>query len=676
MNKEIITHIPENGIDIKNLAFKLNKNSGKQFTDFIKEINKLIDKGICFDNDGILFLSDNFKKGTVDIYKGNAYILDKPVNNDANILLFNGDLILYKENKHSVDFIKIIERKTTYVYGTMLFRKGKLYFFSDDKRLKDYKIINEAAFKGKLKPFYKIRCFISDYQNKTLKIDKVIGHINDINTLIQTILLENDAPLTFSNKIIKYCDSLNADIYLDKRKDLRDLDFVTIDGEDAKDYDDAIYVEESDHGYLLYVSIADVSYYVNKDDPLDKEAKNRGTSIYYPGKVIPMLPFRLSNDLCSLIEGKDRYTLTCLMDIDYKGEVINYDIFASVIKSKHRLTYTNVNKIFNHDKEIIKQYDDITNMLYKAYSLSRLIFKKRKEQGGIEFETNEPLIVEKDGKVKDIKIKKQDKAELMIENFMIMANTTVASHMFYLNLPMIYRNHDYPKVDKLLSFIKTMEELGINLKGNPYKIESKQLNKILEKYKDSDNYYLISEMLLRCMAKALYSHNCLGHYGLGLKYYCHFTSPIRRYPDLIVHRMLRKYLFNHENDNESEVDNVNNETIAKKANEKEKQAIDIERAIMDLKMCEYMLDKVKQTFIATICSITNYGFYIRLDNGIEGLVHIKTLDGFFYLDENNNLTDGLITFKIAQKVKVKLVGVDLNNRNLDFIFICHKNLKK
>lgn len=668
MKKKILECIQKEGMDIHTIAEHLNLLETNQLILLTKEINKMIDEGLCFEKDGIIYIKDNYLEGIVDVYKGKPYIDDKPVNNDLNTILFSGDKILYRENRFDVDLIKIIERKTAYVYGTMVLRKGKLYFFSDDIRLKEYKVVNEKDFKKELKPFFKVRCFVSNYQKKELKIDKVIGHIDDEETLIETILLQNDAPLPFSNKIMKYCDSISDEVILDNRKDLRELNFITIDGDDAKDYDDAIYVEQIDVGYRLYVSIADVSHYVPEGSSPDKEAFNRGTSIYYPGKVIPMLPFKLSDDLCSLMEGKDRYTITCQMDVDYNGEVVSYEIYPSVICSKHRMTYSNVNKILSHDKKLLDKYRDITNMIYNAYSLSRIANKVRRSKGGIEFESNEPIIIEEKGKVVDIQIRKQDKAELMIEDFMILANTTVASHMAYLGLPLIYRNHDYPKQEKIDSFINTMEKFGVTFKGNPYKIESKVLSKCLEKFEDSDDYYLVSEMLLRCMAKALYSHNCSGHYGLGLEHYCHFTSPIRRYPDLIVHRMLKKYVFSYSEDIDE--DNIKNENIAKKANEREKKATTIERAIVDLKMCEYMSDKIKQTFMATICSITNYGFYVRLENGVEGLVHIKNLDGYFYLDHNNNLSDDFgTTYKISQRVKVKLIAVDLNNRNIDFVVV-------
>ncbi len=664
MNNQIKDCLKNQGKTIDQIADELNITSSADFISLTKQINKMVDEKILFEKDGVINLSSIYQEGIVDVYKSRAYIDDKEVENNTNILLFTGDKILYKEDKHSVTFIKVLERKTAYVYGQMVLRKGRLYFFSDDIRLKEYKIINEKDFKKELKPFFKVRCFISDYNKKELKIDKVIGHINDESTLIETILLQNDAPLPFSNKLLKEVNTLSDEVTIENRKDLRNLSFITIDGDDAKDFDDAIYVEEIDSGYRLYVSIADVSHYVKEGSTLDKEALKRGTSIYYPGKVIPMLPFKLSDDLCSLLENKDRYTLTCQMDIDYTGSVVSYEIYPSVICSKHRLTYNKVNKILKHDKELLEQYKDITSLIYTAYSLSRIVDKDRKNKGGIEFESNEPIIIEENGKVIDIKLRNQDKAELMIEDFMILANTTVASHMYYLNLPLIYRNHDYPKPERIDTFIDTMSELGVTFKGNRYKIESKTLANCLKKFENSEQYNLVSNLLLRCMAKALYSHDCIGHYGLGLEHYCHFTSPIRRYPDLIVHRMLKKYVFNYSDDIDD--DNKKNEEISKKANEREKKAVQIERAIVDLKMCEYMSDKIKQTFIGIISTITNYGFYVELDNSVEGLVHIKNLDGYYYLDEHNNLTDGIHTYKLGQKVKVKLIAVDLANRNIDF----------
>ena len=666
MQEKIINALKEKPSTIEELSKELKLDSSSDFILLNKTVNKLIEEGKLFEHKNQIYLKEYFNEGVVDIYKGRAYIDDKELKYDDNTLLFSGDRVLYKENKYSLTLIKILERKIIYVLGTMVFRRNKLYFFSDDIRLKDFKIVNQKDFKKELKPNYKVRAYVSNYQKKELKIDKVIGKADEESTLIDTILLENDAPKPFSNKILKQCEEIDETISLDNRKDLRELPFVTIDGDDAKDFDDAICVLEDDNGYTLYVSIADVTNYVTEDSPLDKEAYARGTSIYYPGKVIPMLPFKLSDNLCSLMENKERYTLTCQMHVDYNGNVDEYDIYPSVIKSKHRLTYNKVNKIFEHDKDLIQKYSDVKGMLYSAYNLSRICDKARKAKGGIEFESSEPIIIEDNGKVIDIKPRTQGKAELMIEDFMILANQTVASHMFYLNLPTIYRNHDYPKVDKISEFVDTLKTLGYTFKGNKFQIESSVLQKCLSSFEGTNEYALISDMLLRSMSKALYSANCNGHYGLGIEHYCHFTSPIRRYPDLIVHRCLKKFVFNYSEDTDSV--RIKNESIANKANEREKCATKIERSIVDLKKCEFMKDKVGEVFTGVISTVTSFGFFVKLDNTVEGLVHVKNLSDYFEFVDNT-LTNGKTTYRIGQNIKVKLTNVDLNMRNIDFMVL-------
>lgn len=666
MQKKLIETLKDNPLSVDEIATTLNIKDSKEFIKLNKEVNKLIYEKKAYEEKGIIYLADCFKQGAVDIYKGKAYVGDLEVNNSNNILLFSGDIILYKENKTSVTLIKVIQRALAYILGTMVFRKGKLYFFSDDYRLKDFKVVNQKEFNKELKPDYKVRAYISSYEKKELKIDKVIGKADNEETIIETILLENKAPNPFSNKVLKECEEIDETISLENRKDLREYPFVTIDGDDAKDFDDAICVEEKEDGYMLHVAIADVTNYVKEDSTLDKEAYNRGTSIYYPGKVIPMLPFKLSDNLCSLMENKERYTLTCSMHIDYSGKLLDYDIYPSVIKSKHRLTYNKVNKMFEHDVNLIKEYEDVKDMLFSAYRLSRILDKLRKEKGGIEFKTIEPIIIEENGKVVDIKPRVQGKAEEMIEVFMIEANKTVASHMYYLNMPMIYRNHDYPKVDKISDFVDTIATLGYTFKGNKFKIEASALQKCLSYFEGTSEFALVNDMLLRSMAKALYSGNCNGHYGLGLEHYCHFTSPIRRYPDLIVHRCLKKYVFNYSED--SDAYKLKIESIANKANEREKCATMIEREIVDLKMCEFMKDKIKEKFTGVITSVTSFGFFVRLENSVEGLVHVKNLDDYYEF-ENNVLTNGFKEYKIGQSVKVKLINVDIEQRNIDFIVL-------
>ncbi|MDO4499675.1 MAG: ribonuclease R [Erysipelotrichaceae bacterium] len=668
MLNKIINTLKENVFTADELMNECEVNTSKELIDFNKTLNSLIDEGTVFEIKDKLYLTENYKVGKVKKDRGFIYVEDDrilEIENAQDFSLFSNDEIIYEPFKHYANCLKIVKRAVTYVLGTTTLRRRNLYFYSDDPRFTEYKVVNFKDFGKELKPNYRVRAYISNYQKRELKIDSIIGDANDRDVLVKTILLMNDAPGDFGDEVKKEVKALDDTVTVSEgRRDLRNLDFITIDGDDAKDFDDAIYVERKDEGYSLYVSIADVSHYVKERTHLDKEARSRGTSIYYPGKVIPMLPFKLCDDLCSLKEGVDRYTLTCQMNVGFDGEVSTYEIYPSVIKSKHRMTYSKVNKILDHDKELLEEYADICPMIYTAYELSRIVDKLRKSKGGIEFESNEPIIIEEDGKVVDIKLRTQGKAEILIEDFMILANETVASHMFYLNYPLVYRNHDYPKQDKIMDFIRHMEDLGYVFKGNKLELKSSSLQKCLSSFEGKEEYSLVSNMLLRSMAKALYESTSNGHYGLGLEHYCHFTSPIRRYPDLIVHRMLKKYIFEG-NTTDIDLDNQKNEEMVKNCNATEKRAVQIERNILDLKRCEFMKDKVGQIFDAMICSVVKYGFYVELGNTVEGLVHISKLGVGFVLNDDE-ITNGEISYKVGQKIKVRLIDVDLQRRNIDF----------
>ncbi len=664
MKQLIIDTLNKKEMTVEELSKELNLNDSKSFVELNKTVNKLIDEGILFDIEDKVYSSEIYSVGTIKRDRDFYYILDNGPREIKNeIGLFEGDEVIYKEEGPYVRVIKVIKHKFLYVLGTIQFRKGRPYFYSDDFKFQDYEVVNFKEFGSRLKKNDRVRAYISDYSKQLLKIDTIIGQAGSEEVLIKTILLMNDAPGKFSKDTESEVNKLSDEVVIEDRKDLRDLDFITIDGEDAKDFDDAIYVNRRDDGYDLYVSIADVSHYVTEGSALDKDARKRGTSIYYPGHVIPMLPEKLCNDLCSLKEGVNRYTLTCQMQVDYEGNVVTYDIYPSLICSRHRMTYTKVNKILEHDKELVEEYSDINQMIYAAYELSRIVDHNRKEKGGIEFSENEPLIIEENGKVVDIQMRQSGKAEVMIEDFMILANETVAQHMYYLGYPLVYRNHDYPKPDKLSKFIEVMRELDYTFKSTQ-DIKSSLLQKCLNSFEGREEYSLVSDLLLRSMAKALYETTCIGHYGLGLEHYCHFTSPIRRYPDLIVHRMLRKYIFNN-NTSDIDKDNELNEDIVKICNQTEKRAVQIERNVTDLKKCEYMAQRIGEVYEVMISSVVSYGFYVELPNTVEGLVHIKSLDGFYEYD-GNRLYNGINTYEIGQKVKVRLVNVDLDRRNIDF----------
>ena len=657
MREKIVELLKERDLSVEELSVLLNCNS-KDFVRLNKEVNQLVsDRLAVFDDKNNKIRLNDFYQGEVVYSEGILSVIDGkmeyPVVNGEEYNLFAGDEILYELNRNEAICVSIIKRARIYVTGIIREGKWDFYFYSDDKFFKDYRIVNYKDFK--LRRNYKVRCYISDYKNKLLKIDKVIGHINDNGVLEESVLLKYDIRKDFPRKVVKELENIDKTVYIGNRRDLRNKCFITIDGRDAKDFDDAVCIEKEETGYVLYVSIADVSNYVKENSELDKEALRRGTSIYYPGKVIPMLPEILSNDLCSLREGVDRYTLSVKMHIGYDGEISEYDLCESVICSKHRMTYDDVNRILEHDEYLLDKYSDIKQMIFDGYNLSRVIDKKRKQSGGINFESNEAVIVLNKDKVVDIKPRIQSKSEQMIEDFMIEANRVVAGHMFYLDLPMIYRNHDYPKADRIADFVKTVEDMDYHFRGNIYELESYVLNNCLKSFEGSVEYPLVSSLLLRCMAKAVYETGCTGHYGLGLKEYCHFTSPIRRYPDLIVHRMLRKYVFNVNSDYDK--DNKKNVVIARDCNKAERVAVSIERAIDDIYKCIYMEDKISQRFEGVISYIGAHGFFVKLENTVEGFVG--------YEEAEND-------FRIGQKVKVIVSSVDKLRGNIDFV-LYHKN---
>ena len=657
MREKIVELLKERDLSVEELSVLLNCNS-KDFVRLNKEVNQLVSERLAvFDDKNNKIRLNDFYQGEAVYSEGILSVIDGkmeyPVVNGEEYNLFAGDEILYELNRNEAICVSIIKRARIYVTGIIREGKRDFYFYSDDKLFKDYRIVNYKDFK--LRRNYKVRCYISDYKNKLLKIDKVIGHINDNGVLEESVLLKYDIRKDFPRKVVKELENIDKTVYIGNRRDLRNKCFITIDGRDAKDFDDAVCIEKEETGYVLYVSIADVSNYVKENSELDKEALRRGTSIYYPGKVIPMLPEILSNDLCSLREGVDRYTLSVKMHIGYDGEISEYDLCESVICSKHRMTYDDVNRILEHDEYLLDKYSDIKQMIFDGYNLSRVIDKKRKQSGGINFESNEAVIVLNKDKVVDIKPRIQSKSEQMIEDFMIEANRVVAGHMFYLDLPMIYRNHDYPKADRIADFVKTVEDMDYHFRGNIYELESYVLNNCLKSFEGSVEYPLVSSLLLRCMAKAVYETGCTGHYGLGLKEYCHFTSPIRRYPDLIVHRMLRKYVFNVNSDYDK--DNKKNVVIARDCNKAERVAVSIERAIDDIYKCIYMEDKISQRFEGVISYIGAHGFFVKLENTVEGFVG--------YEEAEND-------FRIGQKVKVIVSSVDKLRGNIDFV-LYHKN---
>jgi ribonuclease R len=502
---------------------------------------------------------------------------------------------------------------------------------------------------------------------------KVLGHKNDPGVDILSIVYKYGINDEFSDKLM---DEVNAipDVVskeeIKRRKDLRNECIVTIDGDDAKDLDDAISIKKIDEGYVLGVHIADVSYYVKKDTLIDQEAYDRGTSVYLADRVIPMLPHKLSNGICSLNEKVDRLTITCEMIIDNLGEVKKYDIYESVINSKKRMTYKAVNSILEENK-VPEGYESFVDMLKLMEELSMILSKNKEKRGAIDFETEEAkIIVDENGKAIDIKKRYYGKGEKLIENFMIAANETVASHIFWMNLPFVYRIHETPKPEKIAQFIQFVSSLGYDIRGVTKKLHPKEIQGLLNQLRDKKEFHIFSTLLLRSMKKAIYSRDNVGHYGLASKCYTHFTSPIRRYPDTTVHRLLREYLF-FNNTNKENITYWHEilEPLTLHSSEKERDAVDCEREVEDMKKAEYMMDHVGEEYEGIISSVMNFGLFVELDNTIEGLIHITDMDDYYIFDENAMTLTGERTkkrYRIGDKIKIRVKGASKEDKTIDF----------
>jgi ribonuclease R len=548
--------------------------------------------------------------------------------------------------------------------------------FSDDKTIKQEIIIKKGNYNGAYKND-KVKAKIINYNFKgkiECEVSEVIGNMNDAGVDILSKILKYNIDPVFSDIVLKeanqYQSVSKAD--LEGRTDLRDEMIITIDGDDSKDFDDAVIVKKLDNGnYKLGVSIADVSHYVTKDSILDDEAYRRGTSIYLPGRVIPMLPVNLSNNICSLVPGEDRLTITCDMEIDKSGKVVNYEIYPSVIKSFRRMTYSKINKIFDGDVDLAEEYVELVGMFYDMRNLAKVLRKKRQTYGSINFETDEAYItLDENGRAVDIKLRDRGISEKLIEEFMLKANQVVAEHVFWLNLPFIYRVHDKPKEEKIERLLRMSAALGYKVKGKK-EITNLELQKLLDNVKGSPAEKGINLLMLRSMQKAIYSENNIGHYGLAFTHYTHFTSPIRRYPDLIVHRLLREYLFM---DNQS-LDVINYYTdempdIATSTSKSERQAVLLEREVVDMKKAEYISKYINKEFDGIISSVTGFGIYVTLPNTVEGLVHITELDDDYYVyDENLMMLIGerkKKMYRIGDRVTVRVMKAHISEGDVDF----------
>ena len=599
----------------------------------------------------------------------------------------NGDIVLVRVSKGDYgdrregSIIRIAERKTTKVVGTYQDNRGFGFVIPDDKKLPMDIFIGKGnsldAVDGH-KVVVEITEFPSELKSATGMVVQILGHKNDPGVDILSIIHKHGIVVEFPQEVLDQANKTPDEVQekdLFKRRDLREELIITIDGADAKDLDDAIsLVKNADGSYTLSVHIADVSYYVEQNTPLDEEAYDRATSVYLTDRVIPMLPHKLSNGICSLNPHVDRLTLSCQMTIDGNGKVTSHEIFESVIQSKERMTYTDVYKIIGEEKdeEVLKKYEHIVPMLNNMAELASILRQKRIDRGAIDFDFKESkVIVDEQGWPTDIVIRERTAAERLIEEFMLAANETVAEHFHWLQVPFLYRIHEDPKAEKLQRFFEFLTNFGIVVKGTGNKVHPRALQEIVESIEGMPEETVISTMLLRSMQQAKYFEESLGHFGLSADFYTHFTSPIRRYPDLIVHRLIRTYLINKDVSSETIAHwNANMSEIAQHTSERERRAVDAERDTDALKKAQYMLDKIGEEFDGVISSVTNFGMFVELENTVEGLVHVSYMtDDYYRFDDRQMMMLGEHTgkqFRIGDEVTIRVVSVKPEESAIDF----------
>ncbi len=578
--------------------------------------------------------------------------------------------------------VGIVERGTTQIVGTYD-KSNKSFGFvvPDNTKLTSDIYVRAEDSKGAMdghKVVVELISYGDDRHSPEGRITEILGHINDPGVDIISIVKGYGLPMEFPEDVMSQTEKVASCVEasdIEGRLDLRDELMVTIDGEDAKDLDDAVSLRMEGKNYVLGVHIADVTNYVREGSPLDKEALKRGTSVYLVDRVIPMLPHRLSNGICSLNAGEDRLALSCIMTITPEGKIEDYKIAESVIKVDHRMNYTSVNKmIYLKDEEERAKYEDVVAMLDSMYELSGIIREQRRKRGSIDFDFEESkIILDKDGRPVDIRPYERNAATKLIEDFMLMANETVASHYFFLELPFVYRTHDNPdpgKIEKLAAFINNH---GYHLKGDHEKIHPKEIQKLLAQVEDTPAEALISRMALRSMKQAKYTIDCTGHFGLACKYYCHFTSPIRRYPDLQIHRIIKEQLSGKMNEKRAEHYNGILTLVSDKSSKLERRAEEAERETVKLKKAQYMSERIGEEYDGVISGITEWGIYVELPNTVEGLVHITKLPGDTYVyDESAYEMRGTAhgrRFMLGQDVKVRVDNVDMSMRTIDFSLV-------
>lgn len=678
----------------------------EEFKQFLKTLNKLEDEGKIIrtpnEHYGVPERM-NLLRGKLQAHaKGFGFLIpDEKGHPDvylhANDLksAMNGDIILVRITSRSEhggrmegEVVRIVERAVTQIVGTFEDHEAYAFVVPDDKRINRDIFIPKGGYQGAVSGQKVVVRIVSYPEGRSAaegEIVEILGHKNDPGVDILSIIRKHQLPEGFPDEVMAEAEAApdsitDEEIVQQGRRDLRGEVIVTIDGEDAKDLDDAVHVKLLENGnYLLGVHIADVGYYVKEMSELDQEAYRRGCSVYLVDRVIPMLPHRLSNGICSLNPQVDRLTLSCEMEFDPNTlKRVRHDVFTSVIRTKERMTYTNVRKLLTASEEepqteLKERYADLLGMFEMMEQLAMRLRSKRMKRGAIDFDFQESkVIVDESGKAIDIVKRERSIAEQIIEEFMLVANETVAEHFHWLRVPFLYRIHEDPDQEKLLNFIQFASNFGYVVKGKGNSVHPRALQTLLEEIRGSKEATVISTVMLRSMKQAKYDSESLGHFGLAAEFYSHFTSPIRRYPDLVIHRVIREVIEGggHLTDARHEALTARMPEIAQHSSERERVAVDAERDTEQLKKCEFMLDKVGEEFEGIISSVTSFGMFIELDNSVEGLIRMSDMsDDYYHFHELHMVLIGERTskvYRIGDEVKIRVARVNMADHTIDF----------
>lgn len=699
--KEQVLNILENefdALDIMAINDRLGLTTVEELRDLQFAIDELVKELVVYQtkkNKYILYTKcPNFRKGKLDLNKkGNGFLVledeqDIFISKDALGYALDGDIVLveildFDEKRPEGKVIRVLERNLKNIVGEIKNNGKELYFDPKEKIAIDLIIDKESLASCVEGEIVVVSIIEETGKNKFLaEVSKHVCHRDDATQDILTIAAKYDIFEPFPEDVLDQIETIpNEVLESDRvgRVDLTNQEVFTIDGETAKDIDDAVSLEVKDGYYYLSVHIADVSYYVKENSPLDVEAFRRGTSSYLANSVIPQLPHKLSNGICSLNPDVDRCALTCRMKIDSRGHVVDLELFPSIIRSRKKMTYTAVNKILN-DEEIENGYEPFVNTLKSMRELSQIIRDERTRRGASDFDIKEPTIVcDESGKAIDVTTRERGLGELIIEDFMIVSNESVAKTLENMGVPSIYRVHDIPKPEKIQAFINFCTITGHPIKGKFNKINPKMFQKLLDQIDVSNEAAgIYRSMAVRSMPKAFYSQDNIGHFGLASRFYTHFTAPIRRYPDLQIHRLIRTYIFEGKLDERTINYWQNNlEAIARQSSEREVAAVEAEREVTKMKMAEYMEQHIGEEFSGIVSGVTSFGLFIQLNNLVEGLVPITSLEGdyFDFVEELQSLVGkkSKKTYMIGDEIVVRCVAASKASSQIDFEIV--KELK-